>query len=275
MEQTKQTTEQYRNKKRRFWHGLLAFLKVIYPYIVLCAVYGILMLVFGPKDKGSEHLSVDVPNITLPVVGTVSFSIFCSALITLCCILFLLYLNLFYFKRLTEYPKKLQNYLQLFVTKLDDFSIGRVGDVIGKEISPYLFALATYILLGSGLELFGLTAVTADINTTAGLGLCTFLVINYVTIRHKGLKFRAQSYLRPAPFIAPMKLLSDLTVPISLACRLYGNVLAGMIVMELIYSITAFLIPPIMSIYFNLFHMALQSYIFVFLSLSYVGEALD
>lgn len=75
--------------------------------------------------------------------------------------------------------------------------------------------------------------------------------------------------------VAPVKLLSDLAVPVSLACRLYGNVLAGMIVMELIYSVTTILIPPLLSLYFSVFHTAIQVYIFVYLSLSYVGEALD
>ena len=107
------------------------------------------------------------------------------------------------------------------------------------------------------------------------LGICTFIMINYITIRHKGIKYRVQSYLKPMAAVAPVKLLSDLAVPVSLACRLYGNVLAGMIVMELIYSVTTILIPPLISLYFNVFHTAIQVYIFVYLSLSYVGEALD
>lgn len=221
------------------------------------------------------ELSIDVGTITLPGIGAVSWSVFVGGVILLLCIVVLLCLNLFYYKGMTENPKKLQNYLQLFVTTYDKMATNRLGETIGREIAPYLFALTIYIGLGCCIELFGLTAMTADINTTLALGICTFIMINYITIRHRGLKYRAQSYLKPMAAVAPVKLLSDLAVPVSLACRLYGNVLAGMIVMELIYSVTTILIPPLLSLYFNVFHTAIQVYIFVYLSLSYVGEALD
>ena len=40
--------------------------------------------------------------------------------------------------------------------------------------------------------------------------------------------------VKPIPIIP---ILTDVAVPISMACRLYGNILAGMIVMELILSL--------------------------------------
>ena len=262
-------------KKKSIKQKLLAFLKLAAPYLILCAIYGTLMLIFGPKESNSMELSIDVGTITLPGIGAVSWSVFVGGVILLLCIVVLLCLNLFYYRGMTENPKKLQNYLQLFVTTYDKMATNRLGETIGREIAPYLFALTVYIGLGCCIELFGLTAMTADINTTLALGICTFIMINYITIRHRGLKYRAQSYLKPMAAVAPVKLLSDLAVPVSLACRLYGNVLAGMIVMELIYSVTTILIPPLLSLYFSVFHTAIQVYIFVFLSLSYVGEALD
>lgn len=262
-------------KKKTMGQRLVGFLKISAPYLVLCIVYGVLMLVFGPKEGSGMELSIDVGAVTLPGLGAVSWSVFVGGCIMLLCIVVLVCLKAFYYKGMTENPKKLQNYLQLFVTTFDNMAVSRVGKTIGREIAPYLFALTIYIGLGCCIELFGLTAMTADINTTLALGICTFIVINYVTIRHKGLKYRAQSYLKPNAIVAPVKLLSDIAVPVSLACRLYGNVLAGMIVMELIYSVTTILIPPLLSLYFNVFHTAIQVYVFVYLSLSYVGEALD
>ena len=262
-------------QKKSFGQKLLRFLKLCAPYLILCAIYGVLMLVFGPKESNGMELSIDVGSVTLPGIGAVSWSVFVGGIIMFLCIVVLLCLQLFYYKGMTERPKKLQNYLQLFVTTFEKLATNRVGDVIGREIAPYLFALTVYIGLGCSIELFGLTATTADINTTLALGICTFIMINYITIRHKGIKYRVQSYLKPMAAVAPVKLLSDLAVPVSLACRLYGNVLAGMIVMELIYSVATILIPPLISLYFNVFHTAIQVYIFVYLSLSYVGEALD
>ena len=73
-------------------------------------------------------------------------------------------------------------------------------------------------------------------------------------------------------------LLTDVAIPISMACRLYGNLLAGMIVMDLIYGAMKYFavaIPAALSLYFNFFDSAIQAYIFVTLTLSYVSEAIE
>ena len=75
-----------------------------------------------------------------------------------------------------------------------------------------------------------------------------------------------------------MKLVSDIAVPVSMACRLFGNMLGGMIVMELLYSaLGAFAIgiPSIVGLYFNVFHPLIQAYIFITLSLTFIDEAME
>ena len=61
-----------------------------------------------------------------------------------------------------------------------------------------------------------------------------FFLINYYGIRQKGLGGRVRSLASPSPMIFPMKILSDCAVPVSLACRLFGNMLGGYIVMDLL-----------------------------------------
>ena len=58
-------------KKKSIKQKLLAFLKLAAPYLILCAIYGTLMLIFGPKESNSMELSIDVGTITLP--GIVCF----------------------------------------------------------------------------------------------------------------------------------------------------------------------------------------------------------
>ncbi len=84
--------------------------------------------------------------------------------------------------------------------------------------------------------------------------------------------------MRPKAIIAPFKLLSDLAVPISLACRLFGNMLGGLVVVELIYfALGAFSvgIPAVLGLYFNAFHPLIQFFIFINLSLTFIGEAVE
>jgi F-type H+-transporting ATPase subunit a len=80
------------------------------------------------------------------------------------------------------------------------------------------------------------------------------------------------------PIMIPMKIVSDIAIPISLACRLFGNMLGGMIVMELLKGALggyASGIPGIAGLYFNLFHPLIQAYIFITLSLTFIDEAME
>ena len=63
-------------------------------------------------------------------------------------------------------------------------------------------------------------------------------------------------------------------MPVSMAFRLFGNMFAGLVVMNLLYSevYLQFGLPGIVSIYFNLFHVGIQTYIFLILTLSFMEE---
>jgi F-type H+-transporting ATPase subunit a len=82
----------------------------------------------------------------------------------------------------------------------------------------------------------------------------------------------------PTPIVFPIKIVTDLAIPVSLACRLFGNMLGGMIVMDLLYMAlgnAAVGIPSILGLYFNVFHPLIQTFIFVTLSLTFINEAVE
>ena len=63
-----------------------------------------------------------------------------------------------------------------------------------------------------------------------------------------------------------------------MACRLFGNMLAGFIIMELLYySLGNFSAGPaaVLGLYFNMFHPLIQAFIFITLTLSFIGEAVE
>ena len=58
----------------------------------------------------------------------------------------------------------------------------------------------------------------------------------------------------------------------------FGNMLGGMIVMDLLKSVLggyASGIPAVAGLYFNLFHPLIQTYIFIILSLTFINEAIE
>ena len=78
--------------------------------------------------------------------------------------------------------------------------------------------------------------------------------------------------------IMPMRILSDVAAPVSLACRLFGNMLGGMIVMDLLKNSLggyAVGVTSLAGLYFNLFHPLIQTYIFIILSLTFIREATE
>lgn len=262
----KQSYQHFRQKR------MGDILITIAPYLLLAIVYGVVKGLCSKESEGLA-LSISVPHLTLFGLS-VSWSVVVSAGILILVVAFLLYFNLSYKKRMTQKPHGLQTLLELLVTTVDNMTTSRVGQ-IGRELSPYLCALGTYIALGCLVELFGVKPMTADLSTTGGLGLCTFFMINYFCIKHRGIKGRLSNFTHPMPLLAPFKLISDVATPISLACRLYGNILAGTIVMELLYFVIPVLIPGVLSLYFNLFHTAIQVYIFIYLSLSFIAETVE
>ena len=69
-----------------------------------------------------------------------------------------------------------------------------------------------------------------------------------------------------------------MAVPVSLACRLFGNMLGGLIVMDLLYFAMgnyAVALPSVVGLYFNVFHPLIQAFIFVTLTLTFIGEAVE
>ena len=174
-------------------------------------------------------------------------------------------------------PKGFQNIMELAVEAMENFTKNTLGDY-SDELAPYMFSLAVFMVMCAASELIGVRPPTSDLIVTLSMGLITFVLINVYGIRKKGFGGRVKSLAKPTPVIFPMKILSDIAVPVSLACRLFGNMIGGMIVMDLLKSVLggyASGIPAVAGLYFNLFHPLIQTYIFIIFSLTFINEAIE
>lgn len=184
----------------------------------------------------------------------------------------------FIFPGFKEEPKGIQNMIELVIETVDKFTNDALHHPLGDNIAAYVLTVGCYMIFCALLELFSVRAPTSDIITTASLALMTFLMINYFGIKIKGVKGRISSLMQPNPIILPINLLSNLAIPISLACRLFGNMLGGLIIMELLYVALgnmAIGIPAVAGLYFNVFHPLIQAYIFITLTLTFINEAIE
>jgi len=123
-----------------------------------------------------------------------------------------------------------------------------------------------------------LRANTADLNTTFALALVTVFMIQYYGFKYNGTGYLKKFFNFSTPimaFVGILELISELARILSFSFRLFGNVLAG----EILITIVAFLLPPVVSFimvpFFTLEIMAgaIQALVFTMLSTVLIGMA--
>lgn len=129
----------------------------------------------------------------------------------------------------------------------------------------------------ASIPVFSYDPPTKDLNVTVTMALMTVTLVMISGIRYKGMKQFLLSFIKPVPIMLPFHILDYGTRTISLSLRLFGNILAGYIIMEMLYAGSIFVKPivPIASFFFDIFDACLQAYIFVFLSSVYISESVE
>lgn len=245
---------------------------------------GVFITWFSGKHSGmhiefsmfGDRSSVEI--LGLKLGETTIYTMIIVLIVTILCLLF----RFLVFPKFKDKPEGLQNVMELCVETVENFCVDATGKKAGKSLAPYMFALAIYLIFSASFELLGLRAPTSDLVVTFSMGLITFVLLNYFGFKKLGIGGRFKAMGGPMvamrPIMIPMKIVSDIAIPISLACRLFGNMLGGMIVMELLKGALggyAAGIPGIAGLYFNLFHPLIQAYIFITLSLTFIDEAME
>lgn len=157
-----------------------------------------------------------------------------------------------------------------------------------ENFAPYIGTIFLFIVCGSSLGLLGLRPITADLNVTFALSGMTFLLIQYNGIHRLGVRGRLREMCDPYPFMFPLKILEDVTLPVSMGMRLFGNILGGMIVVELWMHLMEYLsgffteVPFLRAVtvlplngFFDMFEPAVQTYIFTMLTMVFLQSAME
>lgn len=187
---------------------------------------------------------------------------------------------------------KRQLAVEKIVCMLNNLVVGTMGHRY-LTFAPYIAALFTTSMFGSLSSLFGFRPLTADFSTTLAWALMAAILIQGNNIRLNGVKGWLKSFVDPVPFMLPLNLVSEIANPVSMSFRHFGNIAAGMVISQLLYSALAALsnfalgwipnefianipifqlgIPAILSIYFDLFSSFLQAYIICMLTMVYVS----
>lgn len=168
--------------------------------------------------------------------------------------------------------------IQLALESVVSWASGFFEDIIGKSNKryiPWLMSVSLYLAVSNVIGLTGFKPPTKDLNMTAALALTSMILIEYSGIHKNGLKHWCAHFAKPVPAVAPIMVMEIFIRPLSLCMRLFGNMLGGFVVMELIKAIVPLLIPIPLSFYFDIFDGLLQAYVFVFLTALFMNEEME
>ena len=204
----------------------------------------------------------------LPVLGGISESV----VVTWFIIAVLLGLSLILVRNLkVENPGKVQLALEAAIDWATDFFEGILGKG-NKRYIPYLITVLLYLACANMIGLLGFKPPTKDLNVTAALAVMSMCLIEYSGIHKNGMKHWVKHFAKPVPVVAPIMILEIFIRPLSLCMRLFGNMLAGFVVMELLKAFVPLIIPLPMNFYFDIFDGLIQAYVFVFLTALFMTE---
>jgi F-type H+-transporting ATPase subunit a len=183
-----------------------------------------------------------------------------------------LILRIFVIPKFQYVPGRIQLVLEEIVNLFDGLAKGNSPHRNGF-LSVYLFAAGIYIFVGTLFELFGVQAVTvsgssvslpaplSDINGAIALGCLSYVIILSGGIAGNGGQ-------------GVGKTLKEFSLPISMSFRLFGALLSGALVTELVYYYIqlSFVLPVIVGVLFTLLHALIQAYVLTMLTALFYGE---
>lgn len=187
-------------------------------------------------------------------------------------LVFGLIVRIFIVPKFKMIPGKFQMLLEMAVGFFDGLAKSN-SPHRNKFLGAYLFSAGAYIFVGTTFELFGFQAVTthgtpmalpaplADINGAIMIGCLSFLVIMSGGIAENKLKGVGLT-------------LKEFSLPISMSFRLFGALLSGALVTELVYysMSLSYGLPVLVGVLFTLLHALIQTYVLCMLTALFYGE---
>ena len=174
--------------------------------------------------------------------------------------------------RFSLVPGRFQLLLETLVSTFDGLARGNSPHRNGF-LGAYVFSAGVYIFVGTLFELFGFQAVAtngssialpaplSDVNAAISLGVLSYLVILSGGIAGNGLRGVGMT-------------LKEFSLPLSMSFRLFGALLSGLLVTELVYHYLSlsFVLPVLVGVMFTLLHALIQAYVLTMLTSLFYGE---
>ena len=254
--------------------------KIVFFTVLAVALAALLVGIIFTGGERSESVEETMRNAVLHESDKISLfglinvnpSVISGFIVTAVLLICAAIIRIFVLPRFKLVPGKFQSVIEQAVEFFDNLGKSRSPRHNGF-IGAYAFAAGVYIFFGTLFELFGVqvTGVTgnpvtlpaplSDINGAISLGCLSYLVILGGGIAFNGVR-------------GLLLTLKDFSLPISMSFRLFGALLSGLLVTELVYYYTAlsFVLPVLVGVLFTLLHAVIQAYVLTLLTTMFFGE---
>jgi F-type H+-transporting ATPase subunit a len=190
-------------------------------------------------------------------------------------------------------PGRAQAFLEMLITGLDDVVQGVMGSR-GRKYTPFVGSLFIYIFASN---IFGLVplqnSTMAFLTTVVPLSVCVFLYVQWIGITQNGIL----GYLHHlagsprdifgwllVPLMFPLHVLGEFIKPLSLSFRLYGNIMAGHLLLAVFMGMGIEMLKPLhvpvgIPLHFPFLFLeilvgVIQAFVFTLLSTIYIAMML-
>lgn len=180
--------------------------------------------------------------------------------------------------------RKRPTILEMLLDFLEDLISSLIGDHPVREYIPFLGSLAIFVGFANvlsvipsfplpGGHLLMVVAPTRDLNTPVALAVVVFLSVHYYGMQQQGIVGYLRNLASPV-FLFPLEIVGQVSRTVSLAVRLFGNVLSTELIVLVVFTLVPLVVPlPVIGL--NIFTGLLQAYIFTALAAVYISSGLE
>jgi len=181
-------------------------------------------------------------------------------------------------------PGKLQLFWETVTEQVADLADSAIGPQgrrfvgLGVGVGVFILVCNWIAFIPSG-DPGWFPPPTSDVNLPLAMAVTVIALVHYNSIPARGFKGYVKHYFTPYAFLAPINVIEEITKPITMTFRLFGNIFSGVLMITVIVT----LIPPYLSWiglvvwkpFDELFIGAIQAFIFALLTIMYLGMGMS
>lgn len=256
--------------------------KTIVVMLVLAAlsVVGTVLTFHADKHETVKEVMRDAVlhetnKISLFGIMQIDPSLLSGFIVTAFILIAALIIRIFVIPKFKYVPGRFQMLLEMWVGLFDGLAKSN-SPHRNKALGAYIFAVGSYIFVGTMFELLGIQVIStagnslalpaplANINGAIAAGCFSYLFIVFGAVTAN-------------KFAGIGKALKEFSLPVSMTFRLFGALLSGMLTTELVYYYLglSFVLPVLVGVLFTVLHAVIQAYVLTMLTSFYYGEVTE